>query len=125
MKTDYLFRLQYHVGGGVCTITAWEGGFQEPNHTRIDVEMRWTSRRKGKTIVVFPRGATYCATPGCIDDNSAKELVTATIAMKPGDTNDEFFESYTPEQLAWVTRYGEELSCESQARYCDEDGNVR
>jgi hypothetical protein len=98
-------------------IYAFDGGFQRPNHNRINVEVR----QGGK--VIFPRGVLYCATPGCTDDDSAKELVMSLIAMRPGDTDDEYFEGYTPAQREWATRNGEELSCEREARYCDENGN--
>ncbi len=44
----------------------------------------------------------------------------------PGDTDAEFFEGYTPEQLEWVTTHGEELDCIKHDRYCDpETGEVR
>ena len=29
--------------------------------------------------------------------------------MKPGDTDSEFFEDYTPAQIDFVTQYGEEI----------------
>lgn len=95
--------------------------YSASGHTRIDVEVRHNGR------IVFPVGATWCAVPaGCTTDGiRAKELVLATIAMRPGDTDSEYFASYTPEQLAFSERYGEELSCERERRYCDENGNVR
>jgi len=111
-----LFQLRYRLTGGVCTITAYEGDFVPPNHTRIDIEMSFEG------VVIFSRGATYCATPGCLDGSEAKELVTATIAMRPGDTDEDFFDGYTPTQLAWCKKYGEELSLEAMMRYCDQDG---
>lgn len=116
---NYLFTLHYKLSTGPVTITAWEGPFQEPNHVRIDCELK----HNGK--VVFARGDTCCATPGCIDDNEAKELVTSLFAMRPGDTDREYFDSYTPEQLAWAEDNGVELSMLSQDRYCDENGNIK
>jgi len=100
-------------------IYAFDGGGQRPNHTRIDVEVR----QGGK--VIFPRNALYCATPGCIDDDSAKELVMSLVAMRPGDTDRDYFDSYTPAQREWAERNGEELSCEREARYCDGNGNLK
>lgn len=32
------------------------------------------------------------------------------MSLQPGDTDDEFFEDYTPEQLAFVKEHGEDLS---------------
>ena len=34
----------------------------------------------------------------------------ALASLKPGDTDDEFFEGYTPEQIAWVNKYSDDLS---------------
>jgi hypothetical protein len=45
--------------------------------------------------------------------------------MRPGDTDDDYFDSYTPEQLAFVEEYGEALGYVRQSRYCDENGNVK
>jgi hypothetical protein len=45
--------------------------------------------------------------------------------MKPGDTDPDYFKDYTPEQIAFVEKYGEELDCVRQFRYCDANGNVR
>ena len=38
----------------LVTIWAFDGGFQAPNHNRIDVVVKLGRK------VVFPRGATYC-----------------------------------------------------------------
>jgi hypothetical protein len=123
MKNDpsFLFTLRFRLSGGTLTIKAWEGPSVGPYHTRIDVEASWGGFK------LFPRGATYCGLPRfySLDGANAKELVGSLLAMKPGDTDSEYFASYTPEQLAWAEQYSEELSCEVQARYCDENGAVR
>ncbi len=118
---DLLFTLRVRLSGGTAVIKAYDAGFRPPNHTRLDCELRWNGK------IVFPVGATYCGIPGqySIDGINAKECVMDLFCLKPGDTDSEYFESYTPEQLAWVEEHGEELSCERQARYCDENGNVR
>jgi len=115
-----VFRIRFHLSTGWVTLTAWEGGFQAPNHTRLNCELR----QGGK--VVFAKGDLFVGIPGCIDDNSAKESVGALFALRPGDTDREFFDSYTPEQLKWVTDNGEELGMLVSDRYCDpETGAVR
>jgi hypothetical protein len=118
---DFLFtlRVKLRKDEPVVVIRAWQGSFQAPNHTRIDCELR----QGGK--VIFARGATWCATPGCVDGIEARELVMSLLAMRPGDTDEEYFAGYTPEQLEWVERNGESLGCERECRYCDENGNVR
>lgn len=123
--SSFLFELRIPLDNSICSIKTWEGerSLGNPYHMRIDVEVR----HKGK--VVFPKGATYCGLPRMHSwsrtGNHAKELVMSLVAMKPGDTDPDYFNEYTEEQLAWVKAYGEYLSMEREARYCDENGNVR
>jgi hypothetical protein len=126
---DKLFTLRVRLSRGYATIHVFDGGKYDTEPRlgvgadRIDVVVR----HEGKTI--FPRGATWCGTPRCggmtLDGNEAKELVLSLVAMKPGDTDDDYFASYTPEQLSWCQEFGEELSAEREWRYCDENGNVK
>jgi hypothetical protein len=121
MATE-LFVLHFHLSTGPVTITAWDGERtdSEYGHRRIDAELSQNGH------VVFPRGATYCAVPSgtALDKSDARELVGSLFAMRPGDTDDDYFDSYTPEQLAWAEANGEWLGCEVQARFCDDNGNV-
>lgn len=120
---DYsrLFQLRVKLRDGTAIMTAWEGGFMQPNHTRLDCELRWKPVGTGKrpAEIIFPRGATWCGIPGhqTIDGDDAKESVMSLFAMKPGDTDSDYFEVYTERQLEWVSTYGEELSCEAMGRY--------
>jgi hypothetical protein len=120
---SHLFTLRVRVRTDRPTIIihAFDGPNFSCTHSRIDVEVRMGGK------VIFPRGATYCAVPAgtSTDGIDAKELVMSLVAMQPGDTDDEYFASYTPEQLAFAKEYGEALGCEREYRYCDENGNVR
>jgi hypothetical protein len=104
----------------LVTITAYDDlGWDSAGRVRLTVEVR----HGGK--VIFPRGQLTCALHGTSDGVKAKEFVMSLVAMRPGDTDDEYFAGYTEAQLAWATEYGEALSCEREFRYCDENGNVR
>lgn len=117
-----LFTLRYKLRSGMAIITAWDANTpMVESHARIDCDLRQNGR------VIFPRGATYCGLTRnyAVDGTHARELVSSLLAMKPGDTDSEYFESYTPEQLAWAEANGEELSLLSSDRYCDpETGDV-
>lgn len=113
-----LFRKEYDKRKIV--IRAWDGGMAgSATHNRIDIEVRHGGE------IIFARGDTWCATPYSIDGIEARESVLSCVAMKPGDTDEEYFASYTPKQLAWASKYGEALSGEREARYCDKNGNCK
>lgn len=75
-------------------------------HSPIDVELRQGDK------VIFPRGATYYGLPAghTTDGEMSRANAMSTLAMKPGDTDEDYFATYTPEQLEWVSRNGEYLS---------------
>lgn len=112
-------------------VRAFDANHTDPQtgHHRIDVEaiLFETVNGKRERRVIFKRGDTYCAVNRwtSIDSDAAKELVLSLLAMKPGDTDAEYFASYTPEQIAFAERYGEDIGCERERRYCDENGNPR
>lgn len=119
---DFLFELRFRLSSGPLVIRAFEGPFQYPSHTRIDCELV----QDGKTI--FKRGDTWCGIPcnHSIDGVYARELVVSTLSIKPGDTDSDYFDSYTADQLRWVEANREELDMLKQDRYCDpETGGVR
>lgn len=96
--------------GGRILITVWDDRFP-----RLDVEVR----HKGR--VVFPRGAIWCGMPRCgpqaSDGTQARELVCDLVAMRPGDTDDDYFEDYSADQITWVERYSDEIRMVAQDRY--------
>jgi len=109
----FLFTLRVCVFASepLVVVNAFEGrdagrGRMGDRHNRIDVEVRQGGR------VVFARGALYCGLPTfkSIDGPDARELVLSLVAMKPGDTDADFFAHYTPEQLAWAERHGDGVS---------------
>ena len=99
----------------------WQKVKLYPSHERVDVQVK----QGGK--VIFPRGFLYCGIPShaSVDGNYAKEAVLSLVAMRLGDTDEDYFKGYSPEQLEWAARYGEELGMIREQRYCDMNGNVR
>src|SRR5262245_54308880 len=97
----------------------WRSGWDEAGRVKLTVEVRHGNR------VIFPAGQLYCALHGSSDGIEARELIMSLVAMRPGDTDRDYFDGYTPEQLAWAERHGERIDMERERRYCDRDGNVR
>lgn len=131
---SHLFTLRVRLSTGMLYVKAFEGERQEPNHTSVHIQARWTQcdeifaedpafDRKE----LFPLGSLWVGIPShaSLDGNYAKDAVLSCLAMKPGDTDREYFELYTHEQLAWAEANGEELSMVRESRYCDRNGAVR
>lgn len=45
-----------------------------------------------------------------VDSDEAVAHLLSFLSLQPGDTDDEYFENYIPEQLEWAKAHGEELS---------------
>ena len=71
--------------------------------------------------VIF-EGADFASSPLHADDSSQTvAALLSFLALRPGDTDREYFDRYTPEQLDWARANGEQLSLlayemEEQAR---------
>jgi hypothetical protein len=85
------------------------------HHFGMEIEVRQGDR------VIFPRGQLYGGTPKGWDrtGDRSREHAIFMAAMKPGDTDDEFFDdaNYTPGQRAWAEKYGDELSLYGEEQY--------
>lgn len=70
-------------------------------------------------------GADFsCAPSHAIDGNGCVESIMGFLTLRPGDTDDEYFDKYTTAQKVYCDRWAETLNCEVQARFCDEEGRV-
>lgn len=129
MKQDALFRMRVGLtnkayGNKTLAITAYDANevTSRFGHQRIDVEATlYETDANGKRHArkVWKRGETWCAVNSStsIDSDDAKELVLSTLAMKPGDTDSDYFVSYTEEQLSFASQYGETLRCMAYDRF--------
>lgn len=73
-----------------------------------------TSERK----VIF-QGADYCAhvRHSLETDRSIVDGIMGFLTLRPGDTDDDYFAAYTPEQRAYCDAHAESLSCEAMTRF--------
>lgn len=112
---NFLFEQRLTLGGKLCRIFAYDANHTDPQtgHMRIDVEVF-----HGPDCI-FRLGETYCAVNRwtAIDSDAAKALVLSLVAMKPGDTDSDYFEHYTPDQLDFARAYGEEISLTKEERF--------
>lgn len=110
--------------GPTFTLTMRDSGKVDSRGvTRI--AYRLTMREPGakRGVVVFD-GADYSGSPMHADDSDENvHGLMGFLTLRPGDTDAEYFISYTPDQLAYAINHGEALSCEVDNRYaCPECG---
>jgi len=87
------------------------------------VELYWSSeraRQPGRVNLAYRfyhggdkifEGLHFSPAPGLeVDGDESFGALLGFLSLQPGDTDDEYFEDYTPEQLAWAIEHGEELS---------------
>ena len=75
--------------------------------------------------VLFEGEDFGCSPMHAIDSDAAIEGIMSFLTLRPGDTDSEYFAEYTPAQLDYCSQHAEALSSCVQARYCDENGNVK
>lgn len=97
------------------TIRTWQAG-------RFKLELRDTGRTdwRGQTRLAYTftddgrvifDGGDFCGSPMHADDSDATvAALLGFLALRPGDTDRDYFDSYTPEQLDWARANGEELA---------------
>src|SRR5262245_7011662 len=74
------------------------------SHTRIGYRLR----RHGRTVFV---GDDIGVPPtDTLDGDDTLHGVLTFLSLRPGDTDPEHFDTYTPEQLAWRDEHAEELA---------------
>lgn len=82
-------------------------------HKHTNTHMYFTIEVKENGRVLFPKGQQYAGVSvfagDSIDGKAAKSLALALLAMKPGDTDSEYFDSYSEDQLDWARENGEEI----------------
>lgn len=87
---------------------------------RLELFDTFQTDRYGKSVLAYQffhmgrlvfEGDDYgCSPLHAIDSDACVAGLLAFLSLKPGDTDSEYFESYTPEQLAWAREWGEILS---------------
>jgi hypothetical protein len=66
--------------------------------------------RKPKVVIDWTSLENCLWTPGAIDSEEVIKTAMTFLSLRPGDTDSEYFENYTPEQLEFANTHGEVLS---------------
>jgi hypothetical protein len=87
--------------------------------TRIAYTLKCKAPESGrKPYTVLFDGADFSGSPMHADDSDATVAgLLGFLSLKPGDTDAEYFESYTVGQLAWAERHAEFLGYAAMSRF--------
>lgn len=103
------------------TLIVWDT-YERRDYGKFRLAYQLRMHLGGETSVLFD-GADFC-TPEAIDSDSTIESLMGFLTLRPGDTDEGYFEGYTEAQREFCSQHAETLSCEVQSRFCDENGRV-
>lgn len=103
--------------GPVFVLTTW-GTFRTDRYGKCILAYRLSM---GPPDVVLFEGEDYACSPmHAIDSDECARSLMTFLTLRPGDTDREYFENYTPEQLAYCSEHAEALSMAVMDRYGEE-----
>ena len=121
-----VFRPYSKGAGPVFRLTLWDTGRRDEYGKRVlGYELEMQNAPRAKFIRLFWGEDYHCAPSYAPDSDGSVEGVMGFLTLKPGDTDSDYFKDYTPAQLAYCKAHAEALAGEVQARFCDENGNVK
>lgn len=99
------------IDGQPIFIKAEDAGKEFRSHARVNIEVKVGGE------VLFPMGQLYVGVNfmHATNGNFAKNLVCECLALKPGDTDADFFADYTPKQLAFVKAHSDLFTMKAEA----------
>jgi hypothetical protein len=78
--------------------------------------------KRARTSILFEGEDMYCSPMHSIDSDQTVLGLMSFLTLRPGDTDSEYFEPYTPNQMAFAEGYAEYLSAEVMFRF-DKENN--
>ena len=78
---------------------------------------RLTQREHGKTSLLFEGEDFRCSPLHGHDSDEAVRALMTFLTLRPGDTDREYFDKYTPEQLEYCSEHAEALAGEVENRF--------
>lgn len=102
--------------GPVFSLTMWDTHKRpEKPRTTLETYLGYCLRMDGK--VLFEGDDYRCSPADCIDSDASVEGIVGFLTLRPGDTDDEYFEKYTQAQLDYCANHAEALCCEVISRF--------
>ena len=111
---ERLRHVRLHAPSGAYTLETWDGGPSSPfGRQYVGYCLRNPQGEPlfDTTLNSAPMGVSpLCA----IDSDESLRDLLGFLTLRPGDTDSDYFEEYTPEQMAFAESY----DCECLGLYC-------
>lgn len=108
-----------YVSGPRFVLTTWDTG-RTGFGGKYLVGYRLESVDNGARAVVFEGEDFGCSPMHAVDADETCRGVMSFLTLRPGDTDSEYFDSYTPEQLEFAGEHAEALGCAVSDRFGEE-----
>lgn len=82
----------------------------DTNRTGHNGKSRLAYRFSHNGRVIFQGDDFFCSPLLSVDSPQTVGCLLSFLSLRPGDTDDEYFESYSPGQVDWALEWGETLS---------------
>ncbi len=97
--------------GPIFTLHLWDA--ERRIHGKNAVGYRLTMKETGAPRTVLFEGEDFgCSPCHAVDSDATVEGIMGFLTLRPGDTDREYFDDYTAEQMDYCRTHGESLSCE-------------
>jgi hypothetical protein len=120
--------------GPIFTLTVWDTGQRWRDTAKWLLGYRLTMKemvpastlasladQKAIRTILFEGEDFGCSPMHAIDSDEAVEGIMAFLTIRPGDTDSEYFEGYTQEQLDYCSQHAEALASEVEHRFSKEN----
>lgn len=95
--------------GRTYTLKMWDTGRCD---RRGQARIGYTLSQDGEVAPIFD-GDDFCPSPMHADDSDATvAALLGFLCLRPGDTDQEYFEDYTPRQWQWVAEDAESIGAD-------------
>jgi hypothetical protein len=102
--------------GPTFYLVMWDTHRMKGNKCRLGY--RLTMKEGGRKSVLLFGGEDYgCSPMHAIDSDAAVRSLMGFLTLRPGDTDREYFEDYTQEQLDYCSQHAETLGAEVYSRF--------
>ena len=103
------------------TLTMWDTNTRD-RYGKARLAYRLNMHENDRTQELFD-GNDFCCSPmDAIDSDACVEAIMGFLTLRPGDTDEDYFDDYTPAQREYCEQHAESLGCEVMTQFEKDQG---